>query len=482
MRPRSYALFGALALVLAGAVIAMVLIPRHGSAPRPQAVTEAPPTAETEKTLSAAKPVTTPKPTQPAPKTAQPAAPAKPAATKPLPSTAPAKPDAALEAPFLRIDSPAAGSLYRSSLVLAGRITDTERASTARSIESAAWSIAGTERTGQLKLSATGSFRAEVPTEGLHDGISLVVSAQKKGGGFAEKTVAVIEDTRGPSISIASPRGQTTYGSSVTVSGRVSGPHGVAGSLSEISSVAWAIDGTSVGGPVQVSRDGAFTVSFSTIGMNGDIAMSLVATDRNGHTAQATLSLKDRAAGPSLRIDAPADESEYGAIVNVSGTVGDQQDPSGAPSEVKSFSWRVIGMPKLSGDLPLSNDGAYRLSFSTAGISGPAVLELQALDRNGRSTSRTLTLVPPAAASTSTASPALSLTVPLDNSIFGSTVTVAGTVATAASDPVTVVAWSIAGTALSGSAAVDADGRFTFPVKMTGRSEEHTSELQSPLA
>ena len=203
--------------------------------------------------------------------------------------------------PPIRIESPLPGSRYRSSVELVGRITDTEAAATSRFVESATWSIAGTDRIGQITISSNGSFRATVSTEGLHGELSLVVSARKESGGAAEKSLALLEDTRGPSVAIASPLARTSYGSTVTVSGRVSGPEGVANALSEISSVTWSVDGTSLGGPVDLSHDGSFAVSFSTVGMRGDITMSLTAADRNGHAARAVLSLLDRATGPSLR-------------------------------------------------------------------------------------------------------------------------------------------------------------------------------------
>ena len=155
--------------------------------------------------------------------------------------------------------------------------------------------------------------------------------------------------------------------------------------------------------------------------------------------------------------------------MNVSGTVGNARDPSDAPEEVQSFTWRVIGMPKLTGEIPFSKEGSFRFSFPTAGISGAAVLELQAADKNGRVATRALTLIAPArAASSSSAALVLSLSSPADNSVFGSVVTVAGKVSSPASDPVASVTWSIAGTPLSGSADVGAGGSFSFPVKTSG--------------
>ncbi len=451
MRPRTRALVGALALAAVGAVVLLVVLPPR----RPSAAT--PPV------------VVTPQP----PATPSPAEPAASPTVTPAPPSQPVEPPPGgeLSPPFLRIDSPVEGSIYHSRLVLRGRVVDPGNPGSASGIESAGWSIAGTDRAGSIPLSTDGSFRVVVPTDGLNSDLSLVVRVQRRGGAAAESTIGLVDAGTGPGIIVASPAPSSAYGSSVKVTGRVNGPRGVADPLGEIATLSWSVDGTDLGGPVPFGRDGSFGFDFSTVGLHGDIALNVRAADKNGHPSLVTITLADRATGPALTVESPADNSAYGESVTVTGRVGEA-------SEVRSLSWRVVGQQSLSGDIPPRADGSFSFSFPAAGLTGTQVLELKAEDLNGRTRVATLTLAQPQAAPPASApasapattgqAPELILSSPADRSPYGATIAVSGKARTAASGGIAAVSWSIAGSALTGTAPVGADGGFAFTIQAAG--------------
>jgi hypothetical protein len=297
----------------------------------------------------------------------------------------------------VRIDSPTEGSVFHSRIELSGRIGLSEGSDLIARLESLRWSFKGTDRSGRIAVEPDGSFRAEVPTDGLKSALTLVVTARQKTGSPVQASVTLRDRGVGPSIIITSPSVPGAYGSRVAMKGTVQGPEELPNPLAEVASLSWGVDGTRLGGPLHFARDGVFEFSFSTVGFHGAITVRIRATDRNGHRSAALLVLPDRTAGPALAIDTPAEGSAYGAAVSVTGRAGDPDDPSGSPAEVSTLTWRILGHPSLSGTLPRESDGRFSLTFSTEGLRGTQKLELHAKDMNGRSSTAAVTLVQPEA-------------------------------------------------------------------------------------
>jgi hypothetical protein len=301
---------------------------------------------------------------------------------------------AALPAAFtVTIDSPVSGSIFYSHVQVRGRVSGPPG-----QVESARWEIAGTDRGGPLDLGADGGFLADIPLDGLHANLSLTVVARRAGGQTRQASVTLVDRRAGPAIYFQSPRRAAAYGSSVRVVGQVRGPVELDDPLGEVASLSWSIGGTPQGGRLPFGPDGVFDFSFSTIGLHGPLVVSVRGTDRNGHASVSTLPLTDRPGGPALHVDAPADGSSLGAAVAVSGRVGDPADPSGAPREVKSLNWQLVGQPSHSGIVTRQRDGRFAFTFSAEGLSGAQTLELTAEDRNGRTSTVSLVLGGPAGA------------------------------------------------------------------------------------
>jgi hypothetical protein len=303
------------------------------------------------------------------------------------------------------------------------------------------------------------------------------VQASYRDGTSTRESISLSDDGKGPGIVITIPRGQGTYGSTVKVAGRVSGPEGAADPLAEVDSVAWALEGARLGGALPLTSDGSFSFSFSTVGQRGDLIVDITAADKNGRSTAAAVAFADRPAGPSLTIDSPADSSTYAGTVAVSGQVGDPADPSGTPSEVKTMSWRLLGAARFAGDVPFQKDGTFHFSFPTEGLSGTQVLELKAIDFNGRTTVQTLAMkgAPQAAAQAGQREPpGLTVTSPADGSSYGTSIAVTGKATNSASNTGTAdvakITWSVVGSSLAGTADLGADGAFTFTLRTAGLS------------
>ncbi|HTZ53113.1 MAG TPA: hypothetical protein VMF68_15700, partial [Spirochaetia bacterium] len=207
-------------------------------------------------------------------------------------------------------------------------------------MDSARWAIAGMGRSGSITWQGDGTFDADVTTEGIDRDLTITVSARLKDGGSGEDSITLRDRGKGPAVFIESPQPRYAYGSSVRVWGQVRGPVEAPVPFAEVASLAWSVPGTRLGGALPLARDGVFDFSFSTVGLRGDLTLTVVAADRNGHHTVAVLALSDRPGGPPLRLDSPRALAEYGDTVSVSGRVGDPADPSAAPAEVKSLTWR----------------------------------------------------------------------------------------------------------------------------------------------
>ena len=487
----------AVALLAAAAAVILFVVPRPAST-SVAAAAAVPAPAAAEPSSPASPGTAAPAPAQAAP---APAPGARKSGADTLPLTpAPRKPPGKPPAPVphtasrppavtVVIDSPAAGSPLFSRVSLRGRF-DVPSGSVAE-IESARWTIEGTDRSGALRWTGDGSFQAELPTDGLTANLTITVSARLRSGDTGRASATLVDRGKGPGIFIQSPRPRSAYGSAVRVWGQVRGPVEAPVPLAEVQSLSWSVDGTRLGGALPYGRDGVFDFSFSTVGLHGALTVSVVAADRNGRRSVSTLALSDRPGGPALRVDSPADKAEYGAAVAVSGRVGDSSDPSGTPAEVKKLSWRIVGQPSLSGRVPRKPDGRFAFSFSSTDLVGPQTLELQAEDRNGRSTTSSIALVAPVASrppsSRATAAviaqqppsitpppqppagegPAITIAAPSAGGFYRDITIVEGRVRAAQGAKLKSLGWEAAGMGKSGKVAADSAGAFKLPLDLS---------------
>ena len=76
---------------------------------------------------------------------------------------------------------------------------------------------------------------------------------------------------------------------------------------------------------------GAYSLTFSTVGLSGTLALRVRAVDKNDRDTETSIDLLSFSNGPVVTIDSPIANSSYSSTILVSGSVADQ-DSGGATS------------------------------------------------------------------------------------------------------------------------------------------------------
>jgi hypothetical protein len=104
-----------------------------------------------------------------------------------------------------------------------------------------------------------------------------------------------VKDTTPPTIIILSPANGSPYAAKVLVEGRVTDVAQDGGS-GKVVSLSYEVASASLEDLVPFSGDGSFSFNFSTANLSGSITVSVAATDWNGNSSEATITLTDAGA------------------------------------------------------------------------------------------------------------------------------------------------------------------------------------------
>gem|GEM_PF-4239954 len=234
---------------------------------------------------------------------------------------------------------------------------------------------------------------------------------------ITETVLLVADDQIAPVIEILSPANNSAMVSTITIDGMLADSSQSAGdnagSLSRL--VFTVLDAGSLTRTVKfdasnlvASTDpagdafftwdptsGAFSLTFTTIGLDGNQFITLTATDRNENVGTAEFTLRDNGEGPVIEIISPANNSTYASLVTVTGTVRDYDSTADAPEvdEVSTFQWRSALLSQ-GGNISFGADGAFSFTVNTLNSEYPTLsIEITAVDMNGRDRTETLTIV-----------------------------------------------------------------------------------------
>ena len=228
-------------------------------------------------------------------------------------------------------------------------------------------------------------------SEGMHT-VSVTV-ADMAGNLSGTASVSFGIDLYPPSVAITSPAdGFVTAEETVSVSGTASDAGG-------------GISGVTVNGtPASMSGNGFSAVIPLSGGQN---AVTAVATDALGHSAQAAITVSRAVSGPALAISYPADGAVVSAAsMTVTGTVSDNVST-------------VAGVT-VNGQPALVADGAFSASISLS--PGVNTITAEAVNAVGLSTVQSITVT------LDTVPPVITLTAPAQGAILSdNNVTVTGT-------------------------------------------------------
>lgn len=245
------------------------------------------------------------------------------------------------------------------------------------------------------------------------------------GGGSGTPPPPPVSDSTAPTVSVTSPAGGTTLGSTVGLSANAS--DNVA-----IGSVWFTVDGTTVG----TEDTGApYSVAWNSATFeNGSHTVRAMARDTSGNvttSAPVAITINNVSAdntAPSVSLSAPANNANVSGTVAVSATAADNV-------AVTSVQFTLNGVNLGTAD----TSAPYSVSWNTSGAAnGSHTLRAVARDAAGNTTTSATRTVNVNNASTGgdDTDPVVSLTSPSNNSTVDDTITVAAS----ASDNVGVVA------------------------------------------
>lgn len=294
--------------------------------------------------------------------------------------------------PFLTLESPTDGSVYRSSFTLRGTVSDRPDRQSLAELKELTWKIAGTEQGGLLRPDERGYFNLEITTQGMREDLFLQVAAEDLNGRVTEKMVTLKDDGVGPYIRFLSPENGGFYPVSVECRGHVWDSPETSESIKEVGAVSWSVGETNLGGTLFPDKEGAFSFSFSGIGLPETAVVRVTAKDKNGHESVETLTLRRDPEGPMLTVESPKDLGYYTGDVRVAGRVRDREAGPVTLTELKTLSWRQEGAENNGGYVYVEPDGRFNFSVDTGKLQGPLQLILKADDVFGNVTEKTVRL------------------------------------------------------------------------------------------
>lgn len=327
--------------------------------------------------------------------------------------------------PAVTILSPKNNSCYASRVTITGQTGNSkEDPYSASKIESLAWEMAGTGKSGSIVFEEDGKFEFEVSTIGRTDTLTIVVKAGKENGTTSAASVRLLDDGKGPYIALTSPLDGSSYGPFITISGMVSDSESKPYATGEVKSLSFYIEGReSQPGDIEFSRhDGTFNIDASAKGLSGTLILAIRAEDLNGNVSLKKISLLS-STGPYITITSPEIDSFYRANIAIVGRVGNTEDNRDSAGMIQSLSYKVLGQDSPAGEIDFDKKkGTFSFDFSTKGFSGTREIEISATDLNSKPSYHYISL------RDGNAQPGVSIMSPHDGSSYGAYLSVSGKV------------------------------------------------------
>ncbi|NOY10381.1 MAG: hypothetical protein GXP33_16225, partial [Spirochaetes bacterium] len=300
------------------------------------------------------------------------------------------------EAPSLDIFSPSDFSIYQSSIEVRGKVGSPENEKnpmdSVEDVESLSWEIQDTPLGGNISFDKNGVFNFPILTAGYSKTLILAIKAVDKSGNTAVKNIYLLDDAKGPSLSVTSPQDNSYYPVKITVTGKVGNPLDPLDSPDEVLTLSWDIPSTPLSGYIYFDRDGLYNFSFSTSGIPDKVILHIRAADMNGHSTDKYIHLSDDGKGPWVKIISPNELDYYSNNITVEGIISDSENSPGTAIDVKSFSYSLLNIPAAAGNITVEPDGKFHFTVPASGLSGTQTLRLTAEDSHGNITLQTLTL------------------------------------------------------------------------------------------
>ncbi len=205
----------------------------------------------------------------------------------------------------------------------------------------------------------------------------------------------------GPLVTLQVPEGGVFYGARLTLEGVVADSAEAGESAADIASLRYEISGEPrMAGDIAYDVWGGFLLNMDTSRLTGSRTLGVLARDKHGRSAERRLPIHDGRLPPGLSLRLPAQDSQYGARLLVSGRVEDPYAglrPGGGIEsvtlEILSAEYRAESRPTR---LRLNPDpgGAFETVLLTGEWAGPQNLTVSARGWNKTRADLSLRLLP----------------------------------------------------------------------------------------
>ena len=417
---------------------------------------------------------------------------------------------------------PPDGNVYRSTLTVTGSVEDYTDADGTKSgdvrSDSLSWGIlnkAAAMYNGSFVLDSNNEFTISIDTSDLSEIIVLRVSAIDLSGNMGSADITLEPYLQGPYIIITSPQDNDEWANELakTVTGRAqnsaldSGVEEVDFDTLSVYVTQSENSEANPGNLITDETDGGFTFSFATDGLSSRQPITVSVSDLNGIEYQKIIYIVSSSEGPHIEITSPAERSIYGSLVEVAGSVRASGETDSGTTGITSLEVSLVGdessrctyvldtatglwtdtVPAgftLSWDCGIiagETDGDFFFSFYTAGLENDQLIEVVALNINGRQSVDTLTLLD------DNEGPYVEVYTPDEMSFYYDAISITGIVtdadAVAPIDPTDIddvgsVTWEILSEAEGGTLYIGSDGTFTINgIDSTGYTGNKTIKI-----
>ncbi len=297
------------------------------------------------------------------------------------------------ERPFINISSPYYHDSFSSILDVDGWISKSESELTEPAdYSNMTWKILGTNDGGRIEPDRRGNFKFSLSTIGMADTICLLIEADSSDSGKFATEIVLHSDQNPASIRLRSPIDNTLFGEvPLDVRGVVGNNQDELGRIDEVKSLYWRVPGlNSAKSPVFFEEDGSFFYSMELAGMSGSTILEILTETISGSFSSNIIRIYDGTKKPVILISQPAEDTEYGMGVLVSGEVVDPYTRLQNYGGIESVEWSVIPLEyqadsdtSKKGEILPDSVGLFEFEFSSIDMRGPQEITITALGKNG---------------------------------------------------------------------------------------------------
>jgi len=218
---------------------------------------------------------------------------------------------------------------------------------------------------------------------------------------FNATRLSMLQDLIVPRITFTAPLAGSAFESTAILAGTIVDYDGNgeprSGTMTDFieSAVYYIQDGTGEPSTITMAASGSFQFSLATADFENQITIVVAATDKNGNTGTASITLVPDSTGPFLAITSPEDYAEYATVITLSGYAANSFSNTGITEVSPTILYELPGT-NISGNLTLDADGGFSTTINASALSGDHTIQITTSDLNGNTTTAIITVVKPA--------------------------------------------------------------------------------------